>query len=127
MVREVPVPVPVTKEWPAFSNVIFDLDKSDIRPIEADKIRAVADFMQQNPKFVVGLAGYADPRGSDGHNMKLSEQRTKAVAEALAAAGVSNDRVRQGAFGDKNRNCTENTEECFTRNRRVEFYFQPGQ
>jgi outer membrane protein OmpA-like peptidoglycan-associated protein len=127
MVREVPVPVPVTKEWPAFSNVIFDFDKADIRASEQEKIKAVADFVKQNPKFEVGLAGHADPRGGDAYNVKLSDQRTKAVSEALVAAGVPKDHVRTGAFGDRARNCTENTEDCFTQNRRVEFYFRPGQ
>jgi OmpA-OmpF porin, OOP family len=121
MIRE----VPVTKEWPPFSNVIFDLDKSDIRSTERDKINAVADFLQKNPKFEVGLTGHADPRGSDGHNLKLSDDRTRAVAEALVAAGVTKDRVRAAGFAARNRNCMENTEECYTQNRRVEFFFRP--
>src|SRR5262245_45454590 len=45
VVREVP------KDWESFSNVTFDLDKADIRPDERDKIKAVADYMQQNPKL----------------------------------------------------------------------------
>jgi peptidoglycan-associated lipoprotein len=75
----------------------------------------------------VGLAGHADPRGGDAYNLKLSDQRTKAVAEALEGAGVAKDRVRAGGFGDRRRNCVADTEDCFTQNRRVEFYFRPGQ
>ena len=118
------MPVPVQKEWPPFSNIVFDFDKSDIRRSESDKIKAVADFLQENPGFEVGLAGHADPRGSDAHNTKLSEQRTKAVAEALVEAGVPRDRVRSAAFASRSRNCAENTEDCFGQNRRVEFYFR---
>ena len=127
MVREVPVVTEVvrTKEWPPFSNILFDFDKSDIRPDEKAKIKAVADFLQENPKFEVGLAGYADPRGTDPFNMQLSDRRTKAVAEALAEAGVAKDRVRSGGFGARDRNCSENTENCFEQNRRVEFFFRP--
>jgi outer membrane protein OmpA-like peptidoglycan-associated protein len=128
MVREVPVVTEVvrTKEWPPFSNVLFDFDKSDIRPDERAKIKAVADFLQENPKFEVGLAGYADPRGADPFNTKLSDRRTQAVAEALVEAGVAKDRVRSGGFGARGRNCLENTENCFEQNRRVEFFFRPG-
>ncbi len=142
MVREVPVPVPVvtevvrtetkevvrteTKEWPPFSNVEFDFDKADIRPEESAKIKAVADFLRENPRFAVGLAGYTDPRGTDPYNMKLSAQRTKAVSEALVGAGVPVDRVRTAALASRDRNCAENTESCFGQNRRVEFYFRPA-
>jgi outer membrane protein OmpA-like peptidoglycan-associated protein len=142
MVREVPVPVekevvrevPVvkevvrteTKEWPPFSNITFDFDKSDIRPSESAKIKAVADFLRENKRFEVGLAGHADPRGSDVHNTKLSEQRTKAVTEALTEAGIDGARLRTAGFASRSRNCTENTEDCFAQNRRVEFYFRPN-
>lgn len=114
------------KDWPEYSNVLFDLDKTDIRATESDKIKAVAAFLQQHPKFEIGLAGHADPRGGDVHNQKLSDDRTKAVAEALEAAGVSKDRIRTAGFGERARNCTENTEDCYTQNRRVEFYFRPA-
>lgn len=154
MVREVPVPVPVekvvvrevpvekevvrevqvekevvrteTKELPPFSNIIFAFDKADLRPSESDKIKAVADFLRENPRLEVGLAGHADPRGSDAYNTKLSAQRTKAVTEALVAAGVAPDRVRAAALGNQSRNCAETTEDCYEHNRRVEFYFRPG-
>ncbi len=144
MVREVPVPVvkevevvrevPVvkevvrteTKELPPFSNVTFDYDKSDLRPSEKAKIKAVADFLRENPRLEAGLAGHTDPRGSDAYNTKLSDQRTKAVTEALVEAGVPRDRVRTAPLGSRSRNCAENTEDCFGQNRRVEFYFRPG-
>jgi outer membrane protein OmpA-like peptidoglycan-associated protein len=131
MVREVPVPVvkevvrTETKEWPAFSNILFDFDKADIRPDEMAKIKAVADFLQQNPKLEVGLAGHTDPRGNSPFNMQLSDRRTQAVAEALVGAGVAKDRVRSGGFGERARNCSESSETCYEQNRRVEFFFRP--
>ena len=120
VVREVP------KDWEEFSNVTFDFDKADIRPDERDTIKAVADFMQQNPKLQLGLAGHTDPRGSYEHNRMLSEQRTKAVTEALTEAGVPKDRIRTAGLADRVRNCTDKTEDCFAQNRRVEFFFRSG-
>ncbi len=121
VVREVP------KEMEQFSNVTFDFDKADIRPDERDTIKAVAEFMQQNPKLQLGLAGHTDPRGSYEHNRTLSDQRTKAVTEALADAGVPKDRIRTAGLAARNRNCTENNEGCFAQNRRVEFFFRNGE
>jgi len=119
MVRE------IKQDWQQFSNVTFDLDKADIRPDERDKIKAVADFLEQNPRMEVGLAGYTDPQGTYPHNMNLSDQRTKAVSEALVQAGVPKDRVRTVALASRDRNCTQTTEDCYAQNRRVEFYFRP--
>jgi outer membrane protein OmpA-like peptidoglycan-associated protein len=139
MVREVPVPVvkevekevvkevvrTETKELPPFSNIIFDFDKAAVRPSESDKIKAVADFLRENPRLEIGLVGHTDPRGPDAYNTKLSEQRTKAVTDALVEAGVPRDRLRTVAMGKRSRNCAEDTEDCFGQNRRVEFFFRP--
>ncbi len=134
MVREAPAPVPVvkevvrteTKELPSFSNVTFDYAKYDVKPSESAKIKAVANFLRENPRLEVALAGHTDPRGSNAYNTKLSEQRTKAVTEALVEAGVARERLRAGGLASRSRNCMENTEDCFGHNRRVEFYFRPG-
>ena len=108
------------------SDILFDFDKSDVRASETDKIKAVADFAKQNAGFQIGLDGYADPRGTGGYNQKLSDRRVKAVSDALVAAGVPAGQIRTGAFGEQNRNCTESTEECYQRNRRVEVFVRPG-
>jgi len=112
------------KDWESFSNVTFDLDKSDIRADERDKIKAVADYMKQNPKLELGLAGYADPRGTNERNQKLSDQRVSAVTDALVKDGIPRERIRTAALAARGRNCTENTEACYAQNRRVEFYFR---
>ena len=112
--------------WTSFRDILFDFDKSDVRPSETDKIKAVADFAKQNAGFQIGLDGYADPRGGNAYNQKLSDRRVKAVSEALVAAGVPANRLRSGAFGERNRNCTESTEDCYQKNRRVEVFVRPG-
>ena len=64
----------------------------------------------------------ADPRGTDDYNLKLSDRRVKAVRDTLRAAGVQPNRMRIGAQGEKDRNCSEDTEDCFQKNRRVEVF-----
>ena len=112
--------------WQSFRDILFDFDKSNVRASETEKIKAVADFAKENAGFQIGLDGYADPRGTPGYNQKLSDRRVKAVADALAAAGLSGNRVRTGAFGEQNRNCGESTEDCYQKNRRVEVFVRPG-
>lgn len=110
---------PETK-WITFDDVLFDFDKSEIRPSEKAKIDAVVEHMKQNPEIILGIAGHADPRGSDRYNQALSQRRSEAVRAALVRAGIPANRIRTGAHGATQRKCNEATEECWQLDRRVE-------
>ena len=68
----------------------------------------------------VGIDGYTDPRGTDQHNQGLSERRVKAIRDALVKAGVASDKIETSAFGEQKPQCSESTEACWQRDRRVE-------
>jgi outer membrane protein OmpA-like peptidoglycan-associated protein len=111
-------------KWMSFKDVLFDYDRAEIRPDESAKITQLAEYIKKNDGLVVRLDGHADPRGTDPYNMKLSQRRVEAVKKALIDAGVSADRVRVAAFGDRILKCTsKNDEGCFQADRRVEVYF----
>ena len=108
--------------WTSFRNILFDFDKSNIRPSEQPKISDITAFMKQNPNAELSLEGYADPRGTDSYNLKLSERRVVAVRDALRADGVDAKRIRIGARGEKDPVCDQKTEECYQSDRRVEVF-----
>lgn len=109
-------------KWTSFRDILFDFDKADIRGPEQTKIGEITTFMNQNNAAELALDGYADPRGTDGYNVKLSDRRVKAVRDALQSGGVQPNRIRIGAHGVRPRNCDQNTEDCFQKNRRVEVF-----
>jgi len=119
-------PAGTEAKWTSFRDILFDYDKSNIRASETGKITEIIDFMKANPNMQTGLDGFADPRGTNTYNMKLSERRVKAVKDAVVAGGISADRIRTIAQGEANRNCMEMTEDCFQRNRRVEVLIRPA-
>lgn len=119
-------PAGTEAKWTSFRDILFDYDKSDIRASETSKITDIVDFMKANPNVQAGLDGFADPRGSNTYNMKLSERRVKAVKDAVVARGISADRIRTIAEGEGNRNCAEMTEDCYQKNRRVEVLIRPA-
>ena len=104
----------------SFKDILFDTDKSDIRTNETSKVADVAAYIKQNPTFQVGINGYADPRGTDQHNQALSERRVKAIRDALVKAGVASDKIQTSAFGEQKPLCSESTETCWQRDRRVD-------
>jgi peptidoglycan-associated lipoprotein len=110
------------EKWKSFHDILFDYDKADVRSAEQDKVTEIAAFLNQNGGSEISLGGHADPRGADTYNLKLSDRRVKATRDALVAAGVPANRIRIGAHGEKIRNCTENSEECYQKNRRVEVF-----
>jgi peptidoglycan-associated lipoprotein len=112
--------------WVSFRDILFDFDKADIRQSERSKIADVQTYLRQNTGAELAIEGFADPRGTDRYNLRLSERRVQAVRDALVSAGVSSNRIRIGAQGEKQRNCGEDTEDCFQRNRRVEIFVRPG-
>lgn len=103
-----PEPKPVVEEpivEPAFEslqrNVLFIIDKWDIRESEQYKIDEVVEALKANPDTKVRVSGYADKEtGTAKRNMFLSQKRSEVVAQAIMDAGIEKDRIITEYFGD---------------------------
>ena len=83
---EVPVQVEEKKvENEVFRrDVFFLINQYNIRPMEMEKVAQVAEYLQSHPNATVTITGYADKgTGSMAFNLRLSAQRSQAVAKAL--------------------------------------------
>ena len=83
---EVPVQVEEKKvEKEVFRrDVFFLINQHVIRPQEMEKVAQVAEYLQSHPNATVTITGYADKgTGSQAYNLRLSAQRSQAVAKAL--------------------------------------------
>jgi len=91
----------VTYEKVAFdANVLFDSDKSALRPAGRDTLDEFVGKMKGLESQDVMAVGYADRMGSDASNQTLSQQRVDAVKAYLVSKGIPADRVRTGARGE---------------------------
>jgi len=106
--------------WTKFKDILFDFDKSDLRSNETSKVSEIAAYLKDNPSAVIGIDGYADPRGTDRYNQALSERRVNAIRDALLGVGVPADKITTGAFGEMRLKCNVPTQECWQSDRRVE-------
>jgi len=68
--------------WESFKDILFDYDKSDIRASETGKIDEIVAYLRQNPTVNLRIDGFADPRGTSGYNLALSQRRVSAVRDA---------------------------------------------
>ena len=75
-----PPPKPVVEE-PLTATVLFDYDRSEIRPSEVTALDDLAGKLQGRS---VEIAGHADRIGGDKYNLALSQRRAAAVRDYLA-------------------------------------------
>jgi OOP family OmpA-OmpF porin len=82
------------------ANILFDSNKSALRPTGRDTLDAFVSKMSGLESQSVTAVGYADRMGSDASNQILSEERVGAVKSYLVSKGVPADRVKTSAWGE---------------------------
>ncbi|HEX9903466.1 MAG TPA: OmpA family protein [Propylenella sp.] len=65
------------------ADVLFDFDKSDIKPEAAAALGQVAAVLREHPGQPVRIEGHTDSKGSDAYNQALSEDRALSVGDWL--------------------------------------------
>ncbi|NJN41763.1 MAG: OmpA family protein [Flammeovirgaceae bacterium] len=101
-------------------NLIFEQGKSKIDRSSFEELDRIVTMLNKNPRMVIQLEGHTDFLGSPAGNMKLSEDRVKAVKNYLLSKGISKHKVKTVAYGGTQPLSHENTEEAHAMNRRVE-------
>ncbi len=104
----------------SFDDVLFDFDRSTLRP-EASAILAPAlEMLRADPKMNVDIEGHTDWIGSDAYNQGLSQRRAQAVVEWLVARGIARERISAVGRGESEPIATNQTSSGRQLNRRVE-------
>jgi outer membrane protein OmpA-like peptidoglycan-associated protein len=68
--------------------VYFPFDQSILTSDAQAVVQQAAQYAQQNGSAQVAIVGHTDTSGSVRYNLRLSERRAKAVADALVGLGV---------------------------------------
>ncbi len=85
------------------ADVLFDFDKSTIKPEAASALHTVAEIINDKGKGrSVRIDGYTDSKGSDAYNQKLSERRAASVKQWLTEKeGLNSIKMSTQGFGAK--------------------------
>jgi outer membrane protein OmpA-like peptidoglycan-associated protein len=79
--------------------ILFGFDKWEINDAGQTTLANLVKEMQDNPKLTVDLQGYADPVGSYGYNVGLSQRRVESVRRFLVEKGIELPRIHLVGLG----------------------------
>ncbi len=142
VVAETPEPAPeaapapeVTKEAPAPApapaykapdvvmqeDIYFEFDKSSLTPAAQDNLLRKAEWLRNNPDVTATIEGHCDERGTNEYNLALGDRRAESAKAFLVDLGIDASRLTTISYGEERPVCTEQTEECWAKNRRDHF------
>ncbi|MFJ4141579.1 OmpA family protein [Pseudomonas sp. NPDC089734] len=103
-----------------FGDVLFDLNRAELKPGAQGNITKLAQFLQDNPDRKVIVEGYTDSTGSAAYNQTLSENRANSVRVALVRMGVDPARIVAQGYGKEYPVADNTSNSGRAMNRRVE-------
>lgn len=105
------------------NNVLFDYNKSFLRPEGQQEVDKVVAFMKEHGNATATLEGHTSAEGTDAYNMALSERRANAVRDDMVQQGIDAARITVVLKGESDPALPNDTEPNRKLNRRVEFLF----
>lgn len=109
----------------ALYGILFDTDKTDIKPESAATIAEIAALLKQQPTVKLYVVGHTDNVGVYDYNVGLSQRRAAAVVQELTAKhGVAPARLKPAGSGPVAPVASNDTDAGRAKNRRVELVKQ---
>jgi OOP family OmpA-OmpF porin len=93
-------PLPAYEKVAFDANIMFDTDKSDLRPLGRAKLEQFVKDIQGLESRSVFAIGYADRMGTKADNQVLSRDRVETVKDYLVSMGIGMDRIQTSAKGE---------------------------
>ncbi|RYZ55978.1 MAG: hypothetical protein EOP49_01705 [Sphingobacteriales bacterium] len=84
------------------SNVYYDYDRATLRPESVASLDTLINFMRDNPSLSVEIYSFADAKGTDAYNRKLSMRRAESVKDYLVNNGIEGERLIPKGMGESN-------------------------
>ena len=104
-------------------DALFDYDKSTIRSDAAnalkDDVGVIRGILAKDAQEKLRIEGHTDERGSDEYNLALGDKRAQAVEEFFETMGIPMAQLTVISYGKEKPVCTEQSEDCWQKNRRA--------
>jgi outer membrane protein OmpA-like peptidoglycan-associated protein len=101
-------------------NILFETGKSAIDAGSLPIVDQIFEMLNSNADIKISIEGHTDNVGIATNNKKLSQDRAKAVMDALIAKGIVSTRMSYQGWGQEKPVADNSTDEGKAKNRRVE-------
>ncbi len=101
--------------------IFFEFDRYDIRPGDAETLKANSDVLKKFPKVKIQIEGHCDERGTYEYNLALGERRANSAKTYLMSLGIAADRISTISYGEEKPLDPAHNEEAWAKNRRANF------
>jgi outer membrane protein OmpA-like peptidoglycan-associated protein len=112
-------PLPPSVQKTLRGEIMFRTNDATLSADTSEYLGELAQLLTVAPGIVVKVEGYADPRGTEGENLALSEKRATSVREALLAGGIAEDRIMVVAHGEDGSGTQDGDVDGYALDRRV--------
>jgi outer membrane protein OmpA-like peptidoglycan-associated protein len=102
------------------SGLLFDVDKSDLRPVSRDNLDKLAVILNKYADTNVLIEGHTDSTGASDYNLHLSRDRAQSVSYFLATFQVNGSRINTQGYGETQPIASNDTADGRQANRRVD-------
>ncbi len=108
------------------NKILFDVGKNELKPESDGSLNSLMVFLNMYPDATIQINGHSDATGNAVDNLKLSEERAKAVLLKLKAKNIpSGLNIVTKGYGDTKPIAKNDTENGRMQNRRVEIIIKP--
>jgi peptidoglycan-associated lipoprotein len=104
-------------------SVFFDYDKDEIKDEFRPLVQAHAKYLSGNPGAKMLIQGNCDERGSREYNIALGQRRSEALRRMLVLLGARDGQIEAVSLGKEKPRCTDQTDTCFSQNRRDDMLY----
>lgn len=109
------------EESSALKDIHFDFDKSVVTDVSKETLKANAGWLKKNGGNKIQIEGHCDERGTNEYNLALGDRRAAAAKNYLVLLGIDAKRISTVSYGEEKSLCTQQTEDCWAKNRRGHF------
>ena len=101
--------------------ILFDPSSATISSATQPVVDDIAEILKKCGDIKIQIAGYTDSQGREVMNQQLSQERARAVLNALMVRRIPVSSFTSVGFGEENPIADNSTEEGREANRRIEF------
>ncbi len=101
-------------------SIYFEFGQYSISSDMQERIAQNSNIIKTKSK--IKIEGNCDEFGTDEYNFALGLKRAKVIKDDLMAKGVDENKIVMISLGESTPLCRETTDECYAKNRRVDFH-----